>query len=93
MKKLLKSEICESREQCTGPTDMLKSQILRLLFMNSIWIVAITVLFAHKTCEKRKKKKSKTRKHDIETCIQKNANSYELDFLFSISRKILSLSF
>ena len=35
MKKLLKSEICESREQCTGPIDMLKSQILRLLFMNS----------------------------------------------------------
>ena len=22
MKKLLKSEVCESREQCTGPTDM-----------------------------------------------------------------------
>ena len=57
MKKLLKSEICESREQCTGPTDMLKSQILRLLFMNSAWTVAITVLFAHETCEKKKKKK------------------------------------
>ena len=57
MKKLLKSEICESREQCTGPTDMLKSQILRLLFMNSAWTVAITVLFAYETCEKQKKKK------------------------------------
>ena len=22
MKKLLKSEVCESREQCTGPTDV-----------------------------------------------------------------------
>ena len=46
-----------------------------------------------KRVKKKRKKKSKTRKHDIETCIQKNANSYELDFLFSISRKILSLSF
>ena len=32
MKKLLKSEICRSRKQYTGPTSMLKSQILRLLF-------------------------------------------------------------
>ena len=24
MKKLLKSEVCGSREQCTGPTDVLK---------------------------------------------------------------------
>ena len=29
MKKLLKSEICESREQCTGPLVLLKSQISR----------------------------------------------------------------
>ena len=36
MKKLLKREICESREQCTGPTDVLKSQILQLLFMNNV---------------------------------------------------------
>ena len=39
MKKLMKSEICRSCEQCTGPTDVaeneLKSQIMRLLFMNS----------------------------------------------------------
>ena len=32
MKKLLKSEICGSRKQCTRLTNMLKSQILRLLF-------------------------------------------------------------
>ena len=35
MKKLLKSEICGSRKQYTRPIEMLKSQILRLLFMNS----------------------------------------------------------
>ena len=35
MKKLLKSEIYGSCEQCTGPTDVPKSQILQLLFMNS----------------------------------------------------------
>ena len=38
MKKLLKSEVCGSREQCTGPTGVMKrvekSNIL-LLFMNS----------------------------------------------------------
>ena len=46
MKKLLKSKICESRALFTGPTGVLKNQILRLLFINSAWIVAVTVLFA-----------------------------------------------
>ena len=26
MKKLLKSDICESHKQCTGPTDVIKGQ-------------------------------------------------------------------
>ena len=68
MKKLLKSEICESHEQCTRPTDVLKSQILQLLFMNSVWTVAVTVLFVLET--HAKKKRSKTRKRDTEMCIQ-----------------------
>ena len=55
MKKLLKSEICGSHEQCTGPTDVLKSQILWLLFMNSAWIVIVIVLFAPETRAKKKK--------------------------------------
>ena len=42
--KLLKSEVCGSYEQYTGPTDAaeneLKNQILWLLFMNNAWTVA-----------------------------------------------------
>ena len=74
MKNMLKSEICGSREQCTKLTDVLKSQILWLLFMNSAWIVIVTVLFAPEThAKKKEKKKSKTCKRvnlDAKTCIQ-----------------------
>ena len=63
MKKLLKNEICGSCEQCTGPTDVLKNQILRLLFMNSSYNSVIAL-------KKRGKKKWKMRIRDAETCIQ-----------------------
>ena len=46
MKKLLKSEVCGSREQCTGPIDVLKSKKFRLLFMHS----TLTVAFSAKFC-------------------------------------------
>ena len=68
----MKSEICRSREQYTGPTDVaeneLKSQIMWLLFMNS----SRTFNFAElNACQK--KKESKTRicaKRETQTCIQ-----------------------
>ena len=59
MKKLLKSEICGSCEQCTGPTDVLKmakSQNFWLLFMHSTWTVAFV---SNYMCKKKKKKKKK----------------------------------
>ena len=58
MKKLLKIEIYGSREQCMGPTNVLKNQILRLLFINSAWTIVVTVLFTPET--RAKKKNSKT---------------------------------
>ena len=43
MKKFMESRVCGSHEQYTKPTDVveneLKSQIVRLLFMNSAWTV------------------------------------------------------
>ena len=55
-KKLLKSEVCRSRKQCMGPTDVaencLTSQILRLLFLNS----SCNIKFVPKMREKKKKK-------------------------------------
>ena len=87
MKKLLKSEIYRSREKCMGPTDVLKIQILRLMLMNSVWTVAVTMLFAPETCaQKKKKKESKTCKHanvNAETCIQMDTRNHIFhDFFF-----------
>ena len=60
MKKLLKSEVCGSCEQCMGPIDVLKSKKFWLLFMHS----ALTVAFSAKFCLwngwEKKEKKNKT---------------------------------
>ena len=57
MKKLLKSENCGSREQCTGPTDVLKmtekskfSAIVHVQYLNSNLCLQLRV-------QKKKKKK------------------------------------
>ena len=62
------AEICGSRKQSMGPIDVLKSQILRLLFMNNSHN---SVICSWNAC--KKKKRSKTRKRanvDAETFIQ-----------------------
>ena len=57
MKKLMESRVCGSCEQYTEPTDVveneLKSQIVRLLFMNSSRTFSFAKLNA---CQKKKKK-------------------------------------
>ena len=69
MKKLLKSEICGSRAQFTRPTDVLKSQIVRLLFMNSSRTISLN------RCQK--KRKTQHNKHCIQTNTKKSCDGDE----------------
>ena len=62
MKKLLKSEVCGSHKQCTGPTDVLKmvekskfSATVHAQYMNSSLCLQLRV----QTKEKKKKKEEK----------------------------------
>ena len=66
MKKLLKSEICGSREQYMGPTDMLKmaekskcSATVHAQYMNSSICLQLRVPKKKKKKEKEKRKRGK----------------------------------
>ena len=71
MKKLMKSRVYGSYEQCMGPTDVaenkLKSQIVRLLCMNSSRTFSFAELNA---CQKKKSKMRICAKRETQTCIQ-----------------------
>ena len=60
MKKLLKSEVCESHKQCMGPTDLLK-EWEKSNFTATIHKQCINnSRKSHKRVQKKKKKKKKT---------------------------------
>ena len=74
MKKLLKSEVYGSRALFTEPTDGLKSQNFRLLFMHSTKIVAFVSNYA---CQKKKKKGKKAPQDSAENAESKLALGIE----------------
>ena len=76
MKKLLKSEICESSEQCTRPTNVLKmvekskfSATVHARYMNSSLCLQLRVP------KKKKKRKKKNAKEENESAESKQVLS------------------
>ena len=74
MKKLLKSEICGSHEQCTGPTNVLKmaekskfSATVHAQYMNSSLCLQLHVKKKKKKKKEKGKRKRGKRKRRIQT--------------------------